>query len=95
MREEALEENVGRRLEIRYARPMATLPLTVSSPVRARGRRILRIEVNADRFERLAADFGLFNPDFLESVERAEADARAGRVREISSLRELQRPRRR
>lgn len=74
---------------------VATLPLAISSPAGARRRRILRVEINADRFERLAADFGLFNPDFLESVERAEADVRAGRVRAISSLRELRRPSRR
>lgn len=73
---------------------MATLPLMISSPTRARRRRIFRIEINADRFERLAAELGFFNPAFLESLERAEADVRAGRVRKIASLRELRRPRR-
>jgi len=71
---------------------MASLPVTVRPASRAR-RRTLRIEVDAEKFERLAADFGLFNPEFLASLERAEADVRAGRVRKITSLRTLRRAR--
>jgi hypothetical protein len=70
---------------------MASLPVTVRAASRAR-RRTLRIEVDADKFERLAADFGFFGPEFLASLERAEADARAGRVRKIFSLRALKLP---
>lgn len=70
---------------------MASLPITVVSRPRVRGRRTLRIEVDADRLERLAANFGLFGPDFLVSLERAEREVRAGRTRKISSLRELRR----
>lgn len=73
---------------------MASLPVTVRPASRAR-RRTLRIEVDAEKFERLAADFGFFGPEFLASLDRAEADVRTGRVRKISSLRALRRPRRR
>lgn len=44
------------------------------------------VELDADKFEKLAGIFGLFNPDFLKSVARAEKDIKAGRVREIKSL---------
>lgn len=67
---------------------MASLPQSFRTGSRAR-RRTLRIEVDAEKFERLAADFGLFGPGFLASLERAEADVRARRVRKITSLRSL------
>jgi len=47
------------------------------------------IKLDADKFEKLAALFGMFNPDFLKSLARAEKDIKAGRVREIKSLKEL------
>lgn len=47
------------------------------------------IEMNADKFEKLAGDFGFFNPEFLKSLNRAEKDYKTGRIKKISSLREL------
>ena len=47
------------------------------------------VEMNADRFEKLAADFGLFSRDFLESLSRAERDIKASRLKKIKSLREV------
>ena len=47
------------------------------------------VKFDAEKFERLAAVFGLFNSDFLKSLARAERDIKTGRVREIKSLREL------
>ena len=41
------------------------------------------IELDADKFEKLAGIFGLFNPDFLKSLVRAEKDIKAGRIRKI------------
>ncbi|MBI5405565.1 hypothetical protein HY972_00800 [Candidatus Kaiserbacteria bacterium] len=43
----------------------------------------LVLELDADRLERLAASFGLFNPEFLASVTRAEADYHAGRSHRV------------
>ena len=63
---------------------MASLELTIKK----RNNRVL-VEMDAERFEKLAADFGFFSEDFLKSLERAEKDAKAGRVRKIKSLREL------
>jgi hypothetical protein len=47
------------------------------------------VEIDAGQFERLAAQFGFFGDDFLKSIDQAEKDIRAGRVRKIKSLREL------
>ena len=63
---------------------MASLELTIKK----RNHRVL-IEMDADRFEKLAADFGFFSKDFLESLEQSEKDLKAGRVKKIQSLKEL------
>jgi len=47
------------------------------------------IEFDADKFERLAAVFGFFNPEFLKSLARAEKDIKAGRVAKLRSLKDL------
>jgi hypothetical protein len=47
------------------------------------------IELNADKFERLAANFGFFNQEFLESLENAEKDYKKGKMKKIKSLKEL------
>jgi len=47
------------------------------------------VELDADKFEKLAAIFGLFNPDFLKSLARAEKDIKAGRVTKLRSLKNL------
>jgi hypothetical protein len=63
---------------------MSSLELTIKK----RNNRVL-IEMDADRFEKLAANFGFFSKDFLKSLEQAEKDVKAGRVRKIHSLKEL------
>lgn len=47
------------------------------------------VEFDANEFEKLAAHFGFFNPDFLKSLSRAERDAKAGRVKKLRSLKDL------
>jgi len=47
------------------------------------------VEINAEKFERLAANFGFFNPAFLESLNRAEKDCSNGKIKKINSLKEL------
>ena len=63
--------------------------LTLHLNTTATSPRKLVLELDAAQFEKLAADFGFFNPAFIKSLERAEVDARAGRVRTIVSLKEL------
>lgn len=66
---------------------MNSLQMAITSGLK-RSRKI-QVELDADQFERLAANFGLFNPEFLESIERAEKDYREGRARTVASLKEL------
>ena len=47
------------------------------------------IEMDAGKFEKLAASFGFFSDDFNKSLTRAEKDYKAGRVRKIKSLSSL------
>lgn len=66
---------------------MNSTTLLAKAPIR--GRNKFLIEIDAERFEKLAADLGFFNPDFLQSIDRAEADYRAGRFKKLKSLKEL------
>ena len=66
---------------------MASLTITIK-PRTNHSRKIL-VEMDADKFERLAADLGLFSPKFLKSLNRAEKDYKAGRIKKIKSLKEL------
>ncbi len=63
---------------------MATLEVTI----RKKKNRVV-VEMDAESFERLAADFGLFSKDFLDSLSRAERDIRSGRLTKIKSLRDV------
>ncbi len=69
---------------------MASLRVNVRSKASV-GKKIV-VEVDADKFERLAADFGFYSPAFLRSLERAEKDYRVGRVKKIRSLKSLRTP---
>lgn len=66
---------------------MSSLTLTIKKD-NGRKQKIL-VEIDAGQFERLAAQFGFFGDDFLKSIDQAEKDIRAGRIRKIKSLREL------
>ena len=66
---------------------MESLVLNVN-PQKSLGQKVL-IEMDAVKFERLAANLGLFNSEFLKSLNQAEKDCRAGRIRKIKSLKEL------
>lgn len=54
----------------------------------SKGKKFL-VEIDAGKLERLASNLGLYNPDFVKSVESAERDFRAGRTRTLTSLRKL------
>ncbi|HWQ99222.1 MAG TPA: hypothetical protein VN397_00025 [Candidatus Methylomirabilis sp.] len=63
--------------------------ITVDVRPSARKKRKWVVEINADKLERLAAALGMYNPDFLNSLERAESDVRAGKIRSLRSLKSL------
>ena len=66
---------------------MASLTITIKP--RLNHPRKIFVEMDADRFERLAANLGFFSKEFLKSLDRAEKDYNAGRFRTLKSLKEL------
>ena len=62
-----------------------TFPLTIIQETPKK----VRVEIDRLGFERLADSLGLFRNEFMESLDRAEADIRAGRVKKLKSLRDL------
>ncbi|MDD4989875.1 MAG: hypothetical protein PHW31_01030 [Candidatus Pacebacteria bacterium] len=49
----------------------------------------ISLEIDANKLERLAANFGFFNPDFLRALSKAEKDFACGNFQKIKSLKEL------
>jgi len=66
---------------------MSSLSVTIK-PKTSRNRKFL-IEMDFDKFERLAANLGFFSADFLKSLNRAEKDYKTGKVKKIKSLKDL------
>ena len=66
---------------------MSSLTVTIK-PQTNHGKKFL-VEMDVDKFERLAANLGFFSPEFIESLDKAEEDVRAGRIKKIKSLKEL------
>ena len=67
---------------------MSSLTLTINPFVKLRQNKVM-VEMDADRFEKMAINFGFFNQDFIKSLEYSEADEKAGRVKKIKSLNSL------
>ena len=62
---------------------------TITVKKSGNGSRKVLVEIDANRLERLAANLGFFNQDFLNSLDRAEKDYTVGRTRKVRSLRTL------
>ena len=54
-------------------------------------KRTVSIELDAERFERLAANLGLFRKEFVASIDRAEHEISRGNVRHLRNLKDLRR----
>ncbi len=67
---------------------MSNISLDIKSKSSLKSRTLI-VKMDADRLERLAANFGLLSPDFLQSIARAEQDYKSSRVKKIRSLKEL------
>lgn len=63
--------------------------MSLTITIKPKSQKRVLVEMDADKFERFAANLGFFSSDFLRSIEIAEADYRAGRIKKISSLRQL------
>lgn len=65
---------------------MVSLNITIKQG-KNRSKKIVEFDVG--QFEKLAAAFGMFNPDFLKRLDKAEKDIKAGKIRKINSLEDL------
>lgn len=65
-----------------------TQTITVK-PSKKRGK--IRVELDAEQFERLAANLRLFRSEFLESLNRAENDIKEGNIKRLRGLKDLRR----
>jgi len=63
--------------------------LTVTIKPKTNNRKKFLVEMDFDKFERLAANLGFFSSEFLRSLDKAEKDYKAGRVKKVKSLKEL------
>jgi len=52
-------------------------------------RRMVRVDINLDQWERLADVLGFYRPEFLKLLKQSLKESKAGKVRRISSLHEL------
>ncbi len=66
---------------------MASLTVTIK-PQTNHGQKFL-VEMDLEKFERLAANLGFFSAAFLRSLDKAEKDFKNGKVKKIKSLKEL------
>ena len=49
----------------------------------------IKIEIDATKFERLAANLGLFSKSFLSSLDKSEKEAKQGKLTRLSSFKDL------
>ena len=68
---------------------MTALMLTIRPSVRREQK--VRVELDAERFERLAAGLGFFTPEFVASIDRAEREITEGKTKRLRSLKDLRR----
>ena len=47
-----------------------------------------RIELDLNRWEKLADIFGFYRPEFLKTLNKSLRESKAGRVRKVKSLRD-------
>ena len=52
--------------------------------------RKITVEVNLDQWEKLADTFGFYKPEFIKTLKQSIKESRAGRVRKIESLKDLE-----
>ena len=64
-------------------------PLTLHLKRKTAKSRKITVSIDADRLEKLASLFGLYNPEFLASLRRSEKDEKSGRMRRITSFSEI------
>ena len=51
----------------------------------------ITIEVDVNKFERLAANLGLFSKEFLSSLNQSERETKQGKLTRLRNLKDLRR----
>ena len=64
---------------------MATLTISQKS----NSKRKINVEIDLNKWEKLADIFGFYQPEFLKSIKQSIKESKQGKVRKIKSLREL------
>lgn len=49
------------------------------------------VELDVQAWERIGAELGFYNPDFIKSLERSEQEIALGKTKRLKSLRDLRR----
>lgn len=65
---------------------MASLDIKIKKDKRSKK---VTIEIDADKFQKLAELFGQFNPEFIKSLKESEKDYREGKFSKLKSLKDL------
>lgn len=68
---------------------MINTALNFNIQQKTNGRKII-VEMDIDKFEKLAADLGFFQPEFIKSVDRAEREIIQKKTKRLRSLKDLQ-----
>ena len=50
----------------------------------------MSIEIDLNQWEKLADIFGFYSPNFIKTIKKCLKESRAGKVRKINSLRDLE-----
>jgi len=50
----------------------------------------MSIEIDLNQWEKLADIFGFYSPNFIKTIKKSLKESRAGKVRKINSLRDLE-----
>ena len=49
----------------------------------------IRVDIDLDKWERLADIFGFYKPEFLQVLEQSIKESKTGKITQIESLKEL------
>jgi len=50
----------------------------------------MSVEIDLNQWEKLADVFGFYNPNFIKIIKKSLKESRAGKVKKINSLRDLE-----
>ena len=82
---EKLQNGLWNKEKFAMVFSMDSLPIKITN----KGSKIYRVDIDANRLERLAEALGFYHPSFLKELDNAEKDIQNGRTKKIQSFRDL------